>query len=251
MNRIAQTSLAKALGMSRDELANMLILQDTQGNLTDEQRQKILGVNAQQLKSLDIQQSINDSITKMSEALAGPLAAMAQIVSHAGVLQTIMLALGTIITVNIARQMGLFVAQTALAIPKMAKLVGLSSAKAIADVTSAQALTLGLSAIGIIAGIAAVAAFMSSQRKKAQQTGDLAINPNGGPVVMSPREGGLYQGTKNDALMMAPPGTMGGSNAELIAEIRALRNVVEKGGDVVMDGSKVGQVITMNSYKLS
>ena len=38
----------------------------------------------------------------------------------------------------------------------------------------------------------------------ATKVGDLAINPNGGPVVMSPREGGIYQGTRNDGVSMSP-----------------------------------------------
>jgi hypothetical protein len=246
MNRIAQTSLAKALGMSRDELANMLILQDTQGNLTDEQRQKILGVTKEQLKSLDIQQSINDSITKMSEALAGPLASLAQLISHATILKGIIGGIATIIGINMVT--GLI-----QNLKYLGRVLKLSKGIAIAEaaIASVRALSNPFLAIAGIAAAAAVAGAAGYYIGKAKQTGDLQINPNGGPVVMSPREGGLYQGTKNDALMMAPPGAMGGSNAELIAEIRALRTVVEKGGDVVMDGSKVGQVITMNSYKLS
>ena len=31
------------------------------------------------------------------------------------------------------------------------------------------------------------------------------MDPNGGPIVASPREGGLFQGTKNDALRMGRP----------------------------------------------
>ena len=48
---------------------------------------------------------------------------------------------------------------------------------------------------------------------EAEQTGDLKINPNGGPVVASPREGGIYQGTKNDGLAMAPGAEGGGGPA--------------------------------------
>ncbi len=36
------------------------------------------------------------------------------------------------------------------------------------------------------------------------KTGDLAINANGGPVVMSPRENAIFQGTQNDEVAMAP-----------------------------------------------
>lgn len=236
MNRIAQNSLANALGMSREELANMLILQDTQGKLTDEQKQKILGVNAEQLKGLTVQQSINDSIAKLTELLAGPLAAMAQLASYSTIMYG---TLGLIAGISFTK----FIGSLALMVTQ------LSASSALA-ITTSQALTLGLSAIAIATGIGLIYGAMK-KNQNATQTGDLQINPNGGPVVMSPREGGLYQGTKNDALTMAPPGAMGGSNKELIEEIRALRAVVEKGGDVVMDGSKVGQAIVMGSYKLS
>jgi hypothetical protein len=249
MNRIQQNSLAKALGMSRDELAKTIIQQDIQGNLTDEQRVKILGITAEQLKQQDIQASINDSITKMSEALAGPLAALAQLVSYAGVMKGLFTAIAVITTTQLVTSLKASLLTLGKMVFPLAKLVGLSSAKAIADLTSAQALTLGLGTIGIIAGIAAVSSFMNKEKAKAKQVGDLAISPNGGPIVMSPREGELFQGTKNDALMMAPPTAMRGNNAELIAEIRALRSVVEKGGGVYMDSTKVGEALMLGVYK--
>ncbi len=46
-----------------------------------------------------------------------------------------------------------------------------------------------------------------------EPVGDLKINPNGGPVVSSPKEGGIYQGTNNDGLAMAPGAESGGGAA--------------------------------------
>ena len=79
MNRIQQESMAKALGMSRDEMGKMLIAQTAQGDLTDEQRKKILGVNSEQLRQMDIQTRIQKSIDKLAEAFAPVLEALVPI----------------------------------------------------------------------------------------------------------------------------------------------------------------------------
>jgi len=79
MNRIQQESMAKALGMSREEMGKMLIAQTAQGDMTDEQRQKILGVNAAQLRQMDIQSRIQKSVDKISEAFAPVLEALVPI----------------------------------------------------------------------------------------------------------------------------------------------------------------------------
>jgi len=50
---------------------------------------------------------------------------------------------------------------------------------------------------------------------KPKQRRQVAINPKGGPVVASPREGKIFQGTNNDGVSMSPssgqPGEGGGS----------------------------------------
>jgi hypothetical protein len=59
--------------------------------------------------------------------------------------------------------------------------------------------------IGIPLAIAAVgglvAMFASANKKK---TGDLAMSAGGGPIVTNPREGTIFQGTKNDEVAMGP-----------------------------------------------
>ena len=54
-------------------------------------------------------------------------------------------------------------------------------------------------AIAAAAALAGYAIF-----KGITKTGDLKIDPNGGPIVASPKEGGIFQGTKNDELRMGP-----------------------------------------------
>jgi len=80
MNRLEQESLAKALGMSKTELAKMVMMGETAKNLTAEQRAEAMGVSVEQLKQMDIQQKIETSLAKLAQAFAPILDAMIPIV---------------------------------------------------------------------------------------------------------------------------------------------------------------------------
>lgn len=78
--------------------------------------------------------------------------------------------------------------------------------------------------------------------------GDLAIDPNGGPVVTSPREGGIYQGTKNDGVSMSPSHGGAGGGAPAI-DYNALGAAVAAAiaanpPQINLDGSKISQSVT-------
>jgi hypothetical protein len=90
-------------------------------------------------------------------------------------------------------------------IPKTATLLGLEVGRAAAAVASASALTLGLGAIGIIAGIAAVMAVVNSNTKPKTPSpaGDISA-PATGKTQVSTREGGLFELSKNDDLVAFP-----------------------------------------------
>jgi hypothetical protein len=70
MGRIEQEGLAKALGMSRGELAKSIMMQETAKNLTDEQRANAMGVSVEQMKQMDIQQKIETSLAKLAQAFS-------------------------------------------------------------------------------------------------------------------------------------------------------------------------------------
>ena len=89
MNRIQQVGLAKALGLSRQELGEIVLQTSMAGILSEKQRASVLGIEESQLKQLDIQQSIPKSFDKIFHSLAGPLASIASILEKAGVIQTI------------------------------------------------------------------------------------------------------------------------------------------------------------------
>jgi len=101
-NRLQQEAIAKSVGLQKDDISKMIIDQKAQLGLTDEQVQKASGMNEEDFKRLSVQESINKSISKMGEALAGPLDMLASIVSHALIMKAIFLAVGGIILTNIA-----------------------------------------------------------------------------------------------------------------------------------------------------
>lgn len=55
-----------------------------------------------------------------------------------------------------------------------------------------------------LAAAAAAGMFKLYKSAQAKKTGDLAMGANGGPIVASPREGTIFQGTINDEIAMGP-----------------------------------------------
>ena len=70
MNRFQQEALAKALGMSRDQLAKSVLTQEAMTKMTDEQIAKARGVTLEQSKAMDVQQKMQVGMQKLAEAFA-------------------------------------------------------------------------------------------------------------------------------------------------------------------------------------
>jgi hypothetical protein len=70
MNRLEQESLAKAMGMSRDQLAKSVLTQEAMKNMTDEQIAKARGVTLEQSKAMDVQEKMQVGMQKLAEAFA-------------------------------------------------------------------------------------------------------------------------------------------------------------------------------------
>jgi hypothetical protein len=82
MNRIQQEGMAKALGMSREEMGKMLINQEGQKNLSKEQRAAMRGVTLEQLEQMEASESLKLAFSKMAEPLASILNTLAPIVTR-------------------------------------------------------------------------------------------------------------------------------------------------------------------------
>jgi hypothetical protein len=297
MNRLQQESLAKALGMSREQLGNMVLTEEALADMTAEQRAQARGVTLEQSKQMDIQARIQKSLSTIAQSFAPILEGISSILlpiidGVSFIVNSIKTFAGVLAgTKDTMSEMQKIVASLAIGfgVMKVASVIIANQAKiaemwakrrSIWAVVTATADMMGASAksFGIAAGFGLAAAglaygFLSS---KAKQTGDLKINPNGGPIVASPKEGGIFQGTKNDELRMGPTkaldmATQGGGNQtstsstiqgegktslgvdmrKVEAKLDQLISVISAGGDVFLDGNKVGSALVLGSYKSS
>ena len=80
MNRIQQEAQAKALGMSKDELARIAYQRSLELGMTEEQAAAAAGVNAEDMKRMDIQEKIQKLVGKLQQAFAPILEVVVDIV---------------------------------------------------------------------------------------------------------------------------------------------------------------------------
>ena len=80
MNRIQQTAMAKAMGMSRAELGKMVLTQEAMSNMTADQIAAARGVTLEQSKQMDVQAKIKKSMDRLAQAFAPILEAIVPIV---------------------------------------------------------------------------------------------------------------------------------------------------------------------------
>jgi hypothetical protein len=250
MNRIQQEAIAKAVGMSRDDLAQTLITQEQLRGLSkDEQarREKIIqqrisevGLAQTQrelaqeggIEQMEQQQSIAESFadnisllkemaTNLLTALNPVLSIIQEILSHTTLIKGVFGAIA-----------GIYVGKMAIGlsgmIANLVKMLPLSIANAAAATATAEAMTLGAATIPILAGIGAVVGLISSMK-------DGVIDPKKGPILsgefgsvqLNPRDKAMYGADGNIKVGTNLAGNNTSStqdNSALIAEIRAMRN---------------------------
>jgi len=104
--------------------------------------------------------------------------------------------------------------------------------------------TVGSSLTAIAAGIVAIAAALNTlETEKLNEIKDLVMTTAlAAPMIAA-------SGAITSLINGITGGGEGDSNSELLAEIKALRAVVEKGGNINMDGNKVGQFIMLSANK--
>lgn len=282
MNVIAQKSLAEAFGMSRDEMADMLMKQEA----INKYGSKAEELNAQQLKDfeksglsledylkkqaeqVDIQTKFNTAMERMQEILgnlaAGPLGTIlnifATLLSNTTSLAAI---LGGVMVVNLMKM-----------ITTLKEAGKLSKATAISDIIGAAFKSVGGTfGVGmILAGGAAAAgiAYLASQTQKVE---DGVAPPGGGPFTITDKFGATAITAAGDGIAVSPNinaggGAGGGDNAGLMSAINELRNAVnalankpapamaiqvgaEKLGEVVGRQAETGTNQYKNAYRLA
>jgi len=279
-NRIQQEAYAKSLGLSRDQLAKIAYIRGIESKLTGEALEKATGLTAEELKRMEVTQSIATSIEKLAQAFAPILAMVAGIVSYLvewkGIIGPLVTTMGTLYGISkgialyskitagieaarIASLYGAVGAQTAL---NAAKLVGLQ--RTIAQVTLASLLTPGRVLLGIAAAAAASYA-ISSLVSKSKQVNDGYFTADQGLVVSGPE--GSYKLNKNDQLVAGTnlgiertenSGISGFGRTEqyiqqTLQETRKLVSLMEslnnKNTNILLDGNKVSVGLALADSK--
>lgn len=97
MNRLEQDSLAKALGMNREQLGKSILAQEASKNATLEQRAAVMGVTKEQMQSMDIQTRMTTVIDKLAQAFAPIMEAIVPVIETlSSVLQPVAMTVGFI-----------------------------------------------------------------------------------------------------------------------------------------------------------
>ena len=101
-NRIQQEATAKAMGMSRDEMAKMIYQQKIANGLTAEQAAKAADVSVSEAKRLTAQETISKVMDKMTQGAAAFLDKMMPILDNTFLIEASMIAIGAVVVGKIA-----------------------------------------------------------------------------------------------------------------------------------------------------
>lgn len=79
-NRLQQESIAKALGMSREELAKSIVIEKLKAGISKEEVARQQGISLEQIKQISTQQKFNTAIGRLKQSLGPLIDAMVPIV---------------------------------------------------------------------------------------------------------------------------------------------------------------------------
>lgn len=262
LNVIQQQSLAKAVGMTADELTNALREQETLSKLGATSKEDIvkqlnhlkemndqrgIAILKQQILSkqngdmlldnisqLSLQQRFQASMDKVKEVFAsiasGPIISImkgiAAIVEHAGTLKMLLVAAGG--------------AMAGMAV----------RAIVIAAATAATNPWAAVAGIGAALGMGAVlTGLMNSTPDKIETMQDGVVSPDGRIVIKTPK-GDIIPDRNDHIVATTEPGKLlngGGSDSkELVSLLSDIKSIMQKGGTIQMDGTKVGTALAVS-----
>ena len=269
LNVIAQKSLAEAFGLSKDEMAEMLLQQEAINKYGD----KAAELNAQQLEDLNnsglsldeylskqaeqlkIQDRFNTAMENLKDVIgtiaSGPL--MNLLDGFATLLKSTTLIKSALIAIT-----AISFSKTLASLATMAASLGISAAGAIA---SASAISFGIGMVAIIAGIAAAMSAFSSAKDEASQpkfarggivTSEInnATIGEAGPEAIIPlnslRANNILGNNNNAPSMDLNP------MVTIMSEVKAsIDRLYSKNTTISMDGKAVGTTLTQGSYKFA
>jgi hypothetical protein len=265
MNVIAQDKVAAALGLSSDELADQLLKQQYMG-MSREQVAALAGEEvAQRVEAINAQDRFNAAMDHLQDIVAGlvggPLGKMVDMM--ASLADSAYFLYGTL-----GALAGLSFVKLIAGLAASAVQAGILAAGAI---SASSAITFGIAAIAIAAGIGLAMAAYSSAKDEAEEAGD--INYSSGRTQFSPKEGGLFNLSDNDDVIAGPgisdlinnrssQTIIAQDNTEMLSKFDALIAKMDsvnsgigqlnnKEGKVVMNGQTVGTTQLMGNYNLA
>ena len=267
-NRIQQQAIAKALGISTDQMAKLYFQQKLNAGLTVEQAAKAADINIEEAKRLAVQEQIAKSVEKLSATFAAILEKVTPLLSNLAVMSTIIA--GIVINMGVG-----FLGNLAAALPllkkmrvamKAIKLESLGSAIANAykaAMSSPQAaLTGGIA--GAIAGAALTALIMTAVNRASKKDDFLlpAVGGSGyGKRMISAPEGTFALNDKDTIIAGTNLGADSTNKntspvninlAETNALLKQLISAVKASGNTIIeiDGNKLGKVIKQNEVAM-
>jgi hypothetical protein len=248
MNRFQQEAIAKAVGMTTEQLGKSLYQQEL-NNLSAEQFKAIYGQqNYEAAKQVSIQQRLEKAITKVADALTPILESFASLASNAGLLYGSIALIGAI---SLARTIGSLVIMASTLASGAVGAAGLASA-----------LTLGVAAVAIVGAIGAIAGALSSANSSAQTVQDGITEPGKGPFKITDKFGATAITDSRDGIAVSPnirrttrentAATL--DIAPMISELKEVKGVLSKilskEGTVQIDSTKAGTAFAMGTSKL-
>lgn len=261
LNRIQQEALAKAVGMNREDLARTLLLQEQIGNVSKED----YALREKQVKDLEAkglsQAQIKERLAKTSvEDLKNQASAQETLTASVDKMKEIFIQVGSVVLPifeGFARLVG-YITQSKMAMFGLKVALTAIAAKsiltAVAQIFAGNAKfgPLGIISAGI--GVGALMGAISS----AKSIGDGAFGADGSTQI-STREGGLYEISKNDDVVVAPgaidkmnqSGGGGGNQSGIIAELKRnnqlLTQLLQKNTNIEIDGTILNKKIQQST----
>jgi hypothetical protein len=237
MNRLQQTALAEALGMSREEMSEMLLQQQRQSMTNEEISAQLEGQELSNFKALTFQESLNVALEKMQDIFTniaeGPLGiivgGLSSMLSNSIVLHSVLGAL--------TATMGILAIKSGITLVKS---IGI----AIAEIFGANAKfgPLGLALSG--AAIGGLFAALATAPSQAQSVNDAIINPDGDIITTHPDD--YLIATKDPQDLANSVGGSGGSSAKVES---LLEQLVKKNSNFYLDSSKVDDAKALSYSK--
>lgn len=286
-NRFEQEAIAKALGLSRDELAKTIVIQKLNAGLSAEQAAAAANVSPELAKQLDIQQKFQKSIQSLTDAITPFIEKLAIVLDNTTALYSIV---GLIAATRLTRLIKDLLLVRALSAstgggagkfyaggqflpgggraPKGGVFAGAAGAagkaggRGLLKTAGAGISRLGLPGLLVGGALLGGAFLLNRQSKKEQEARERAnatqirdgvIGSDGSLLVSGPR--GSVSLDSNDTIVGNKNGViagtnLGGSNRELVSRIDKLIAATERGTTITMDGNLVGKSVANTTSRL-